>query len=230
MQSSAPRWPSCAPAATPSGRSGPRLPSRTCPRRAGWPRTRRPWRPRSGRRPGPRSRRSTRSTRGRRAVRGGRAAARRRGGERPAPAQAALVTQSRPQDEVVPLLEPRHGVPAVVSGGQALARVTAALARGRGPVAVDAERASGFRYGQRAFLVQFRREGAGTVLIDPVACPNLAGIDAALAPAEAVLHAASQDLPCLAELGYRPRRLFDTELAGRLLGYPRVGLAALVEE
>ena len=45
-----------------------------------------------------------------------------------------------------------------------------------------------------------------------------------------MLHAASQDLPCLAEIGYRPRRLFDTELAGRLLGYPRVGLGTLVEE
>jgi ribonuclease D len=95
---------------------------------------------------------------------------------------------------------------------------------------VDAERASGFRYGQRAFLVQFRREGAGTVLIDPVACPDLSGLDAVLAPAEAVLHAAGQDLPCLDGLGYRPRALFDTELAGRLLGYPRVGLASLVEE
>ena len=140
------------------------------------------------------------------------------------------MTQSQPQDDVVPLLEPRDGVPAVVSTGEALARATRALADGSGPVAVDAERASGFRYGQRAFLVQFRREGAGTVLIDPVTCPDLSGLDAALAPAEAVLHAAGQDLPCLAELGYRPRTLFDTELAGRLLGYPRVGLAALVEE
>jgi ribonuclease D len=140
------------------------------------------------------------------------------------------VTQSQPQDDVVPLLEPRDGVPAVVSTGEALTRATLALARASGPVAVDAERASGFRYGQRAFLVQFRREGAATVLIDPVPCPDLSGLDAALAPAEAVLHAAGQDLPCLAELGYRPRALFDTELAGRLLGYPRVGLAALVEQ
>ena len=140
------------------------------------------------------------------------------------------MTQSQPQDEVVPLLEPREGVPAVVSTGEALSRATLVLAHGSGPVAVDAERASGFRYGQRAFLVQFRREGAGTVLIDPVTCPDLSGLDAALAPAEAVLHAAGQDLPCLDELGYRPRALFDTELAGRLLGYPRVGLAALVEE
>ena len=67
------------------------------------------------------------------------------------------------------------------------------------------------------------------MLIDPVACPDLSGIAAALGDAEAVIHAASQDLPCLADLGYRPRLLFDTELAGRLLGYPRVGLGTLVE-
>jgi ribonuclease D len=127
------------------------------------------------------------------------------------------------------LLEPRDGLPPLVTTGDDLAAATAALAAGTGPVAVDAERASGFRYGQRAFLVQFRRAGAGTVLIDPVACPDLSGVDAALADTEAVLHAASQDLACLAELGYRPRQLFDTEVAGRLLGCPRVGLAAMVE-
>ena len=130
---------------------------------------------------------------------------------------------------VVPLLEPREGLPPLVDGAEALQAATEALANGTGPVAVDAERASGFRYGHRAFLVQFRRHGSGTVLIDPVACPDLSGIDAALADTEAVLHAASQDLPCLADLDYRPRRLFDTEVAGRLLGYPRVGLATLVE-
>lgn len=113
---------------------------------------------------------------------------------------------------------------------EALRDATTALRAGTGPVAVDAERASGFRYGHRAFLVQLRRQEAGTVLIDPVACPDLSGVDAALADTEIVLHAAGQDLPCLAELGFRPRRLFDTELAGRLLGYPKVGLGTLVEE
>jgi ribonuclease D len=112
----------------------------------------------------------------------------------------------------------------------ALQEAVGRLGAGSGPVAVDAERASGFRYGHRAFLVQLRRQGAGTVLIDPIACPDLSGLDAALADTEAVLHAAGQDLPCLSDLGYRPRRLFDTELAGRLLGYPRVGLGTLVEE
>src|SRR5204863_425778 len=120
-----------------------------------------------------------------------------------------------------PLLEPRDGLPPLVTTARALAEAVAALGAGEGPVAVDAERASGYRYGHRAFLVQFRRRAAGTVLIDPVSCPDLSALDAALVGCEAVLHAASQDLPCLAELGYRPRRLFDTELAGRLLGYPR---------
>ncbi|MBE1537614.1 ribonuclease D [Actinomadura algeriensis] len=129
----------------------------------------------------------------------------------------------------VPLLDPREGVPPVVADAAALDRVIAAFAAGNGPVAVDAERASGYRYGQRAYLVQLRRAGAGTALIDPVGCPDLSGLDAALADAEIVLHAANQDLPCLAEVGLVPRRLFDTELAGRLLGYPRVGLGSMVE-
>ena len=130
----------------------------------------------------------------------------------------------------VPLLEPREGVPPVVATRDALARVIEAFAAGSGPVAVDAERASGYRYGQRAYLVQLRRAGAGTALIDPVACPDLSGLTAAVADVEWVFHAAGQDLPCLAELGMRPRRLFDTELAGRLAGFARVGLGSIVQE
>lgn len=124
---------------------------------------------------------------------------------------------------------PRDGVPPVIADPDSYRAAVAAMAAGAGPVAVDAERASGHRYGQRAFLVQLRRAGAGTVLIDPVALPDLSELDAALAGTEWILHAASQDLPCLAEIGLRPRRLFDTELGGRLAGMPRVGLAAMVE-
>ncbi|MGH3249334.1 MAG: HRDC domain-containing protein, partial [Trebonia sp.] len=128
------------------------------------------------------------------------------------------------------LLEPADGLPPVITTAGELAAAVARLAAGTGPVAVDAERASGYRYGQRAYLVQLRRAGAGTVLIDPIACPDLSGLGAALSDVEAVLHAASQDLPCLAEIGYQPRKLFDTELAGRLLGYPRVALGTMLEE
>ncbi|MEV0199226.1 ribonuclease D [Nonomuraea sp. NPDC050691] len=130
---------------------------------------------------------------------------------------------------VVPLLEPREGIPPVVSDAATLEEVVAAFAAGTGPVAVDAERASGYRYGNRAYLVQLRRAGAGTALVDPIACPDLSGLDEAVAGTEVVLHAASQDLPCLLEVGFRPRELFDTELAGRLLGYDRVGLGTMVE-
>jgi ribonuclease D len=138
--------------------------------------------------------------------------------------------QHVPEREVTDLTDPGEGLPPVTATAAELAEAVRRLEAGTGPVAVDAERASGYRYGQRAYLVQLRREGAGTVLIDPIACPDLSGVDAALAGAEAVLHAASQDLPCLAEIGYRPRRLFDTELAGRLLGYPRVALGTMLEE
>jgi len=148
----------------------------------------------------------------------------------PEPPQAPEPPAAAPEEtQAVPLLEPRDGLPPLITTSDALDDAVRRLGAGHGPVAVDAERASGFRYGHRAFLVQLRRRGAGTVLIDPVACPDLSGLDEVLADAEAVIHAASQDLPCLADLGYRPRLLFDTELAGRLLGYPRVGLGTLVE-
>jgi ribonuclease D len=129
----------------------------------------------------------------------------------------------------IPLLEPREGIPPVIADEASLAEVIAAFAAGSGPVAVDAERASGYRYGQRAYLVQLRRQGAGTALVDPVACPDLSALGEALSGVEWVLHAATQDLPCLREIGMVPGRLFDTELAGRLAGFPRVGLGAMVE-
>ncbi|SDK28791.1 ribonuclease D [Streptomyces indicus] len=128
-----------------------------------------------------------------------------------------------------PLLEPRDGIPPVIADAASLAEVVSAFAAGTGPVAVDAERASGYRYGQRAYLVQLRRAGAGSALIDPVACPDLSELGAAIGDAEWVLHAATQDLPCLREIGMIPSRIFDTELAGRLAGFPRVGLGAMVE-
>ncbi len=121
-------------------------------------------------------------------------------------------------------------MPPVVASSGALDTAVAVLDSGTGPVAVDTERASGYRYWQRAYLVQLRREGAGTVLIDPIGLDDLSELATVLNPLEWVLHAASQDLPCLAELGLRPAAVFDTELAARLAGLERVGLAALVEE
>jgi ribonuclease D len=129
-----------------------------------------------------------------------------------------------------PLTEPRDGTPEPVTTAAGLADVVARFSGGTGPVAVDAERASGYRYTHRAYLVQLRREGAGTALIDPMPFGDLSVLGSAIEDAEWILHAASQDLPCLAEVGLRPKVLFDTELAARLLGYERVGLAALTEQ
>jgi ribonuclease D len=130
---------------------------------------------------------------------------------------------------VPPLLTLRDGLPPVVDTDAGLADVVARLAEGSGPVAIDAERASGYRYSSRAYLIQLRREGSGTFLVDPIPFGQLPSLQEVLEGTEWILHAATQDLPCLAEVGLRPSALFDTELAGRLLGYPRVGLATLVE-
>jgi len=104
------------------------------------------------------------------------------------------------------------------------------IAAGTGPIAVDAERASGFRYSQRAYLIQVFRRGSGTFLFDPPAVGRFDELNAAIADDEWVLHAATQDLTCLREVGLDPSRIFDTELAARLLGMPRVGLGTVVEE
>ncbi len=153
------------------------------------------------------------------------------------PADTADPTDDGPaQDDTPPavlLREPRDGIPEPVADPAALAEMVTRFAAGHGPVAIDAERASGYRYTQRAYLIQLRRDGAGTALVDPIplaaAGTDLSSLTEAIADTEWVLHAASQDLPCLAEVGMRPRQLFDTELAARLAGFERVGLAAITE-
>ncbi len=140
-----------------------------------------------------------------------------------------FVTTREPSPAIL-LAEPAEGVPDVVDDAAQLAEAVARLAAGSGPVAIDAERASGYRYGQRAYLVQLRRAGSGTLLIDPIPLPGLDAIQDVIGDAEWILHAAHQDLPCLAEIGLRPSRVFDTELAARLAGFERVGLASVVEQ
>ncbi|MGK2901867.1 MAG: HRDC domain-containing protein [Mycobacterium sp.] len=138
-----------------------------------------------------------------------------------------------PEPEATPLLAPADGVPPVALYPSDIVRAADKLAAGTGPFAIDAERASGFRYSNRAYLIQIRRAGAGTVLIDPVSHGGdsmqvMAPLAQVLGTAEWVLHAADQDLPCLAELGMTPPNLYDTELGARLAGFDRVNLAEMV--
>ncbi|WP_426325743.1 ribonuclease D [Microbacterium sp. E-13] len=118
----------------------------------------------------------------------------------------------------------------VIDDGAGLAEAASRLAAGHGPVAVDVERASGFRYSQRAYLVQVYRRGAGVFLFDPPPIGDFGALQQVIGGVEWVLHAASQDLPSLREIGLDPVGIFDTELAARLLGHERVGLGAVVED
>lgn len=136
----------------------------------------------------------------------------------------------------LPVLDsPAEGVPPLITTPDGLGRAAERIAAGTGPVAIDTERAHGYRYDTRAYLIQLRREGSGSHLVDPVALDpegpgsGLGPLAEALTGTEWILHAATQDMPCLAREGLRPDRIFDTELAGRLLGLPRVGLGPMVE-
>src|ERR1700759_281155 len=148
--------------------------------------------------------------------------------------QAADDQPESTEPDVTPLLHPADGVPDLSTTTREIAAAAEVLAGGHGAFAVDAERASGFRYSNRAYLIQIRRAGAGTVLIDPVshggeALTVLRPVAEVMASDEWILHAADQDLPCLAEVGMQPPALYDTELAGRLAGFDRVNLAAMTE-
>src|SRR4029079_14119352 len=125
------------------------------------------------------------------------------------------------EPEATPLLSPADGAPPLAVTKYDISEAAELLASGHGPFAVDAERASGFRYSNRAYLVQIRRGGAGTVLIDPVnhdrdPVATLAPVAEVLVTDEWVLHAADQDLPCLAEIGIRPPGLYNAERGARL--------------
>jgi ribonuclease D len=118
----------------------------------------------------------------------------------------------------------------VIDTAEAFAQACDTLRAGTGPLAVDAERASGFTYSQRAYLIQIHRRGSGTFLFDPPPIGDMSILTDLAGDEEWVIHAASQDLPCLREVGIAPRALFDTELAARLLGFEKVGLGAVVEQ
>lgn len=123
---------------------------------------------------------------------------------------------------------PRGGTPDLTNAE--IESVIAELAHGHGEFALDTERAMGIRYSNRAYLVQIKRREGPIFLIDPV------GIEDRLEPlgevmhGEWILHAADQDLPSLRELGFEPTRVFDTEIAGLILGYAHVSLQAMVAD
>lgn len=141
------------------------------------------------------------------------------------------ISSAKMTENEYPLVtEPREGTPPVASTSSQIQLAIRKLAKGTGPFAIDTERASGFKYYPRAYLIQIKREGAPIALIDPSHVSSLGALAQILSEDEWILHAADQDLPCLRELGLVPRRLFDTEIAAQLLGYKHFSLGALVEQ
>ena len=147
------------------------------------------------------------------------------------------MSDSPPDQEIpeLPLLQEPRAKSHLVTDLDQLEKVVAELGASKGSIAIDAERSSGFKYSQRAYLIQLRGVGTEIFLIDPVSDPEVISskpfqqLSELLKDREWILHAATQDLPCLNEIGLFPGAIFDTELAGRLAGQPRVGLGSLTE-
>jgi len=130
------------------------------------------------------------------------------------------------------LTAPEGGTPKVIENETDFSRALQELTGGTGPIAIDAERASGFKYSSRAYLIQLNRRNGGLHLLDPIALQNsplIAKLSDLISQNESIIHASSQDLPCLREFGIHPKKLFDTELGARIAGFPKVGLAPLCE-
>ncbi|WP_026461029.1 HRDC domain-containing protein [Schaalia suimastitidis] len=131
-------------------------------------------------------------------------------------------------DSPVLCASPRGGTPSIIDTTEGLSEAAAQLRSASQPVAVDVERAQGFKYGADPYLIQIRREDVGTFLIDTAALPDLSCLSF-LNHQRWLLHAADQDLPNIRQLGLSPTSLFDTEVAARLLGLERFGLASVCE-
>ncbi len=149
-----------------------------------------------------------------------------------------MTEQIQESEGATPLLKPMGGTPSVITTEQELDDALERLDSGSGAFAIDAERASGYKYSSRAYLIQIKRADGGLHLIDPIPFhqqdpfeihPLFQKLNELIRTDEVILHASTQDLPCLREVGLHPSRLFDTELGGRIAGLPRVGLGALVE-
>ncbi|HSI86430.1 MAG TPA: HRDC domain-containing protein [Candidatus Methylacidiphilales bacterium] len=97
------------------------------------------------------------------------------------------------------------------------------------PIAIDTEADSLHHYRESVCLVQLTQRGEH-FLLDPFAKLDLTDLWARLHNTVWVLQGADFDLRMLRRLGARePAAVFDTMLAGQLLGLPAVGYAALVE-
>lgn len=121
-------------------------------------------------------------------------------------------------------------LPILVDSPNGLARLVDVLAP-YDRVAVDTESNSLYAYREQVCLIQISVPGTD-YLVDPLALDDLSP----LAPlfesrdVEKLFHAADYDLMVLRrDFGFETRHIFDTMWAARILGWPKVGLADVLE-
>lgn len=98
-------------------------------------------------------------------------------------------------------------------------------------LAVDTESNSLHAYQEQVCLIQFSIPGED-YLVDPIVLPDMAPLGELFADpgVEKVFHAAEYDLICLKrDFNFRFVNLFDTQVAARILGWPKVGLGSILE-
>ncbi|MEM5773869.1 MAG: ribonuclease D, partial [Anaerolineaceae bacterium] len=98
-------------------------------------------------------------------------------------------------------------------------------------VAVDTESNSLYAYQEQVCLIQFST-GDQDYLVDPLAIRDLSSLEPLFSSPhiEKIFHAAEYDIICLKrDFGFSFANIFDTMLAGRILKFDQIGLAAMLE-
>ena len=120
--------------------------------------------------------------------------------------------------------------PIVVADEDSLGRLVNALASCQ-VVAVDTESNSLHAYRERVCLIQFSTPKADYI-VDPIRLPDLSPLAVVFANPgqQKVFHAAEYDVVCLRrDYSFAFANIFDTMSAARTLGWPQVGLAAILD-
>ena len=120
--------------------------------------------------------------------------------------------------------------PVLVADQDSLGRLVGALAP-YPVVAIDTESNSLHAYRERVCLIQFSTPAADYI-VDPIRLPDLSPLAPFFAnpDQQKVFHAAEYDLICLRrDYHFEFTNIFDTMSAARTLGWPQVGLAAILD-
>jgi ribonuclease D len=136
-------------------------------------------------------------------------------------APATMTTQHHPLEEIVPA--------ALITAREHLEEVVAELRR-EPRLAIDTESNGFYAYQEKVCLLQIS-SAREDFIVDPIAVADLSALGELMADPhiEKVFHAGEYDVLCLKrDYGFRFANLFDTMIAGRLLGAKELGLAAAI--